>query len=392
MALGNLFKRPSWQTNLMGGGGDPAPVQQSYRTANAPTPYFDSIHNYTLGGALPDALPAGQFGRDRAPQLSLGGIDTTMNRIQDTWNPILNNVRGGGPREISQAPFSHSLQQQIQTAGAGGIQRGVSAFLGGFQPWALENHGIDGGMREAADAPQQWQKLRDLAAGVGFDARPYGNDNMRLYDDLNNYTKDYYGISGLQGWDPSMKGAGKDAAARTLYKADANGMLNPVSNPRYYRNVNDDKAFIGRESLTALSMALPMFGGWAGMLGSGTAGTLSAGQGLGLTTGLGSTIGTGAANALVNAGMGALTNGGGGRGFLGSLLSQGLGAGIGSMTGSTNNLGNMFNTAGAGTSALNPMGYFRDTMGRVGLGGSPMGMASRYGPQALRSLSSLFSR
>jgi hypothetical protein len=393
MTLANMYgQRPSWQQSMLGGVNEAPTQQQNYRTANSPTPYFDGIHNYTLGGKLPDALPQEQFGRNMAPQLSLGGIDTTMNRVQDTWNPILNNVRGGGPRQVSQAPFSHSLQQQIQTAGAGGIQRGVSAFLGGFQPWALENHGIDGGMREAADAPQQWQKLRDLAAGVGFDARPYGNDNMRLYDDMNNYTKDYYGVSGLQGWDPSMKGAGTNAAARTLYKSDPNGMLNPVSRPRYYQNVNDDKAFIGRESLAALSMALPMFGGWAGMLGQGAAGTLSAGSGLGLTTGLGSAIGTGATNALVNAGMGALTSGTGGQGFLTGLLGQGINAGLGSLTGGANNLGSLFNTANAGASTFNPMSAFRENLGRLGLGNSGVGAATRFGPQALRGLSSLFSR
>lgn len=342
-----------------------------YYTANAPTSYLDTIHNYMLGGALPDALP--QTGaapsKNQAPNYSLGGVNTGMTNSSN-WNPLTNSFLGLQP-QIQPGAVDPALRQTLQSANAGGLQRGVSAFLGGFQPWALENHGIDGGMQEAKDAPAQWQSLRDLAGGVGFNARPYGNNNMALYDAMNDYTKDYYNVAGLSGgWTGGNLG---NAAARTLYKDVGGGNLNPVSAPRRYTNVNDDKGFIGKESLTALSLALPMFGGWAGMLGSGTAGTLSAGSGLGLTTGMGSAIGTGATNMLVNAGMNAAMNGSGGQGFLGSLAGGLGGSALGSLTGSANNLGSLFDTAGAGASTLNPMGYFNSGMRNIGLGGSPLG-------------------
>jgi hypothetical protein len=368
----------------------PAATGPSYRTYNSPQQYFNPIYDTVLQGRLPDALPnpGAAPSRNQAPQLSLGGVNTAMGSLQGNWDPLLNSWRGVKPQVNQTAPFSNMLQSQISSAGAGLMTHGVGAFLGGgYQPWAREL-GNDGEYRPAADSGQQWQQLRDLSAGLGFDARPYGNNNAALYDAMNNYTRDYYGVGGLEGWS-GRPGAGRDSAARTLYRDDGTGMLNPVTAPRYYRNVNDDKPFIGRESLTALSMALPMFGGWAGMLGSGTAGTLSAGSGLGLTTGLGSAIGTGATNALVNAGMGAMMNGSGGQGFLGNVLGSLGGAAMGSITGGANNLGNLFNGANAGMSALNPMGYFNDTLRNTGLSNSPLGQGVR-GMGGIGRLANLF--
>jgi hypothetical protein len=88
----------------------------------------------------------------------------------------------------------------------------------------------------------------------------------------------------------------------------------------------------------------------------------------------------------------ALTSGTGGQGFLTGLLGQGINAGLGSLTGGANNLGSLFNTANAGASTFNPMSAFRENLGRLGLGNSGVGAATRFGPQALRGLSSLFSR
>lgn len=342
-------------------------------------PYYDSIYNMQFNGALPDVLPnAGQnVGKNMAPNYTLGGINTAMTNAYDTDS--FGNVRQRPMQGNFQQAPDEALRQTIQSANSGMINRGVGAFLGGgFQPWSLgSSPGMDGSSANyQSDAAQQWQQLGQLATGLGFDTSGYNTSTLRdLYNDMNDYTKDYYGVSGLaSGWGPSQSG---DMAARTLYKDDGTGTLRAVSQPRFYRNMNDDKAFIGRDSLTALSMVLPAFGGWAGLLGQGTAGTLSAGSGLGLTTGLGSTIGTGAANALVNAGMGALTNGSGGQGFLSGLFTQGLGAGLGSLTGGSNNLGSLFNTANAGSSALNPMGYFNTNMRNLGLGGSPLGTATQ---------------
>jgi hypothetical protein len=216
--------------------------------------------------------------------------------------------------------------------------------------------------------------MASIASGLGAQAGQFSSIGD-MYNQLQRGLNDYYTVGGLT---PAATAKNADMGQRALYRFNPEGgTLDAMTRPVNYSNRNDDKALIGRESLTALSMALPMFGGWAGMLGSGTAGTLSAGSGLGLTTGLGSAIGTGATNALVNAGMGALTSGSGGQGFLQGLASQGLGAGIGSLTGSANNLGSMFNTAGAGTSALNPMGYFNNALRSAGLGGSPIGQGTQ---------------
>lgn len=342
---------------------------------------LDSLQPVQNAGQTPN--------RNLAPNYTLGGVNTALSSAYT--NPTgTGNWRPQTQAQVAPGPVDEALRQTVQSANSGGISRGASAFLGsGFQPWAMEL-GNDGEYRPAADAAAQWGELRNLASAVGVDPTGYGDggkDMRTLYDLVNDATKDFYGIGGLStGWSGTKHPRG---ASRTLYRDMGGGNLRPVSTPQHYM-ANETSGDMLRGAVQDLSMVLPAFGGWAGILGAGTAGTLSAGSGLGLTTGLGSAIGTGAANALVNAGMGAMTSGSGGQGFLNGLLSQGLGAGVGSLTGGANNLGSMFNTANAGVSALNPMGYFRDQMGRMGLGGSPVGMATRV-PGWASSLSRLFS-
>lgn len=349
------------------------------------------IYDFAYTGALPTVDP-----NSKANTLGLGGVNTAFQtqRGQDSlssmWNkPAQQFYSGLGVNPTLQTMANY----RNGSGGEFGMNHGVDAFLGGytnaeFGGGNTNNPGMD--QTVSRDGAGGIDALRQLAIQTGFqDAGKYANSEQgkrALYDDMNEYLKDYWGVSGK---DP-LASYGDRAATRALYRDDGSGNLQAVSNPRVYGKAPADNGFIGRESLTALSLALPMFGGWAGMLGQGAAGTLSAGSGLGLTTGLGGTIGTGAANALVNAGMGSLMNGGGGQGFLQSLLSQGLGAGVNSAMGGSG-LSNMFNTANPGASTFNPMSAFQQGLGRIGLGGSPVGMAGRYGPQALNGLSRLFS-
>lgn len=349
------------------------------------------IYDFAYTGALPTVDP-----NSKANQLGLGGVNTAFQpqRGQDYLSSMW---QGNKPQQFYSGLAPNPVMQSMAnyrngSGGEFGLNHGVDAFLGGytnaeFGGGRQTNPGMDGEIvREGAGGIDA---LRQLAMQTGFkDANKYANSDAgkrALYDDMNDYLKDYWGVSGK---DPLAK-YGDKAATRALYKDDGSGNLQAVSNPRVYGKAPKDNGFIGKESLTALSLALPMFGGWAGMLGSGTAGTLSANAGLGLTSGLGSTIGTGAANALVNAGMSSLMNGSGGQGFLGSLLTQGLGAGVNSIAGG-NGLSNMFNTANAGASSLNPMGYFQSGLGQIGLGGSPIGMAARA-PGWASTLARLFS-
>lgn len=374
------------------------PLSTSLYGSGSGQGYYQS-NNYNLAFQGLDSLqPMGSEGqgpnKNLAPNFHLGGVNTAQSSPHQlgTMGGLV-RPRRASDLQVHPGQVDPALKQTIQSAGAGGIARGAEAFLGtGFQPWVKEV-GPDGELKNTADAQGQYQQLRNLASAIGINASPYGDVNkgqgdMRtLYDLVNNATKDFYGVEGLsQGWsgNPNVRGA-----ARTMYKDIGGGNLRPVTTPKHFL-AEETSGEMLKGAVQDLSMVLPAFGGWAGLLGSGTAGTLSAGAGMGLTTGLGSAIGTGAANALVNAGMGAMASGSGGQGFLQSLLSQGMGAGVGSLTGGSNNLSNMFNTSGAGVSNLNPMGYYRDTMGRMGLGGSPLGMATRV-PGYLNGLSRLFS-
>ena len=307
------------------------------------------------------------------------------------------------------------LGQTVGAGNQGAILGGAQAFGGAFNPMQLGSTGSNQGdaMIESQRYSPDWENLMGVSAQTGYDTSPYSMDPwaqddvmlqpggisygdlyrrqlareqgasrggaLDLWDGLNDYTKDYMSIGGLStGWDGSLTGDRRPNArnnAVTLYKKEGNKLL-PVSQPRLgVEERSGSWLDQNQEGVTGLSMMLPMFGGWAGMLGTGTAGTLSAGSGLGLTTGLGSAIGTGAANALTNAAIGSALGGGGTRGFLSSLAGTGINAGLGSLTGGPNNLGALFNTANAGQSALNPMSYFGSTMNNIGLGGSPLGLA-----------------
>jgi hypothetical protein len=374
-----------------------APEVPTGRSMASPysTGLVNSLYDLPYTGSLPTVDP-----NSKANPLGLGGVNTAFqtqrdrgNGIRDMSLPVNKQFYSG----LAPDPTLSAMSKYRNGSEAGEfmMNHGVDAFLGGytnaeFGKGRMTSPGEDG--ERIVDGAGGIDALRRLAMQTGYsDYGKYANSDQgkrALYDDLNTHLKDYWGVSGK---DPRAS-YGDKAATRALYKDDGTGQLQAVSNPRVFAKPAKDNGFIGREGLTALSMVLPMFGGWAGMLGQGAAGTLSAGSGLGLTTSLGGAIGTGATNALVNAGMGALTNGSGGQGFLTGLLGQGLNAGMGSITGGANNLSNLFNTANAGSSVFNPMSAFRENLGRIGLGNSSLGAASRFGPQAIRGLSALFSR
>lgn len=349
-----------------------------------------TLYSNMFNGSLPTPLTTGNDPNYRpdkynAPVYSSAGVSRNMST---PWSGMMGAiVPGSQPRENSNPGTMDSmLGETIRAGHAGSIDRGAAAFLGGgYNPWGRE---INSQGEVVGNPNQSLADLFTTARGLGMDTSKYSNElggtdirgnamgsgapnAMDLYNDLNNHTKDYLSVGGLsQGW----AGGGANNASRTLYR-EQDGKLLPVSRP-VFRTETKDNGFIGREGITGLSMMLPAFGGWAGILGSGAANTLTAGGGLGLTSGLAGSIGTGATNALVNAGIAGL-GGGGVKGALGSLVGTGVGALGNSIMGNANGLGSLFNTAGAGSPMnINPMSSFNSVMNTTGLSNSPLGMAS----------------
>lgn len=355
---------------------------------------------------------------------TLGGLYGNLGQSGNGfWNGVY--LGGGlpGPSTTSNAPTydmntpygQMALGMTTNAGGAGWGANGVGAFMPrGWSLPSLRQLSMD----DTGD-PYNWggtvggnsnafTDLYGLASTLGMDTSKYDLSNPMslvggphqtqpsggwdsLFSDMNNQLKNYYAIAGMSsGWDG---GKNPRSAAQTLYYND-NNVLRPVSDPTKYTAPEKKGGWLqneGSELLAAMSVALPAFGGWGGILGQGTAGTLSANAGLGLTTGLGNTIGTGAANALTNAAVGSALNGGGAQGFLGSLFQQGLGAGYNSLTGGSNGLGNLFNTSGAGVSNLNPFGYFQQVGRGIGMGGTPIGQSGSL-LNIGRGLGQLFGR
>lgn len=276
-----------------------------------------------------------------------------------------------------------ALAQTLLAGNAGGLLNGINAFAGGgFMPYSSETTN-NPGQYNVTD--NRWM-LDQVADATGYQgdrnwyngATPYSSTGLSsLQDSL----KNYYGIAGMSnGWDGS---ANPRSSAMTLYQRDpSTNMLNPITAPRSYTSAENPGWAKGQgaETLTALSMMLPIFGGAGGLLGAGASGTLSAGAGLGATNALAGAIGTGATNALVNAGTQyALSGGAGGtQGLLGSLGGALLGAAGNSAFGNSGGLGSMFDGSGAASlgSTYNPMSGMNQIMNSTGLGGTMLGGAS----------------
>lgn len=356
-----------------GQGGFPGFAQQPSEARN--------VYGMGLNGALPGINP-----QSNAPTYNTTGI--------------ADYFAGNRAGAMTMDPM---LQAAIKNGNSGSLTRGVQAFLGNtYNPGHYEQNGAESTYVDNS------QPLFGLAHDLGFNMSNYrpaannqandfwamrgiadpqgGTSTNQLMNQLNDYTKDYYGVSGMSsGWDGGKNGY--RGAASTLYKDNGQGQLQAASLPQMFKAKENSGFFkqeAGRELLTALSMVMPAFGGAAGLLGQGAAGTLSAGSGLGATSGLASAIGTGATNALVNAGSNYLLSGGRGGigGILGSLGGAGLSAAGNSLMGNAGGLSDFFNTANAGSmgSVYNPMQGLNQMMSSTGLSNSPLGgLAGLFG-------------
>ena len=181
--------------------------------------------------------------------------------------------------------------------------------------------------------PAYDQHTMDQYAAIG---RPLPTQKKTMDDLYNDMNKDLSNFQRIRGASAGWDGKGNiRSTAEALYHQSEPGLWSPVTNPQ--SGVKQKHKGWAREegadTIAALSVMLPAFGGWAGILGQGAAGTLTAGSGLGLTGALPA--------AAVNAGMGALVSGNT-AGALGAL--GGAAGGIGGQY-----LGNMaggFGTAG----------------------------------------------
>lgn len=343
----------------------------------------------------------------RAPSLSTEGLNifdpVPETRTSSLVNTIMGNQTIGGNtfgvRDHNTRDYGNiadpTLNAMMNTAGHGRARSGVQAFLGDNYNLTQQAQGSD----DPTNLTYNTQPLLNLAQQTGFDTSRYTLDPSQqringqrnasgieaLYADLNNQLKDYASIQGISNWqgrsDPR-------AATHTIYRREGD-RLNAVSPTMEYRQRETGGGLLqDPEFMAAMSVAMPAFGGWGGILGQGTAGTLTAGSGLGLTTGLGSVVGGGAANAITNAAMNAALGGGGGRGFLGSLAGSALGAAGQSLTGGSGGLGSMFDTSTAGVSQLNPMGYYNSALRGTG---NPLGQLTGL-IGAGRGLANLYNR
>lgn len=337
---------------------------------------FSSFNSPGRFGMVTDRIPA--------PTYDTSGMSQIANPMAARMAAIL-QAQGieSTPAQMG-LDFGTAPQELKDFLGVGGMGqavRGVNAFMGRYgndnaatyRP-ITTTRGQDGEtIQEANSAP-----LMSLAARLGYEI-PSDYDpsdiyqTQGLYNSMNNELGDIYSIYGIN--QNAERMTGKDRASTdTLYRHQ-NNMLTPISPSNL--SVAPKKGgspFQMPEFLSALSVVLPAFGGWAGILGQGTAGTLTAGGGLGLTGGLSSTIGTGLTNAAVNAGMNSMLTGSGIKGFGTSMLGSMAGAGVNSLMGG-NGLSGMFDTSNASAPLPNnPMGSFRGGLGGIGLGGSALGM------------------
>lgn len=314
--------------------------------------------------------------------------------------------------DLNTASGRGALNMTLGAAGAGyRSANGLAAFMP--QGWNLGSLSGPGGMdgNQHIDNGTAPQDIMGMARAMGFDTSKYNLQDSsdlisadydarsranglntprtsglgQLYNDMNAGELGRYStIGGLStGWGEDQDPAHRQAA-RTIYRDNGQGSLQPVHNSNFY-HAEENPGWVrgeGADTISALSMMMPAFGGWAGVLGNGAAGSLSAGSGLGLTSGLSSAIGTGATNALVGAGVSGLT-GGGWRGALNSLVGSGIGAGVNSAMGG-NGLSGMFDTAGSGAATpFSALGNFGGLSNRF-LGASQDGQlfnaASRAAP------------
>jgi hypothetical protein len=252
------------------------------------------------------------------------------------------------------------LRAQLQMGGRGGMVNGAGAFLGAaYNPFGFETGPSEGEIIRNDSRPEHsMDQLFSMADQLGMDTSGYSRDyspsrygflnNLSLedrldptrggvkdarslYNDLNDYTKDYYAIDHMTPDGKSME--------RTLY-LHRNGQYVPVSDPQR-RSSRQDTGFFGDEFKEALStVGLAALGGYlaAPAAGAGQA----AGSGVGAAASGASQVGTqGLWQSLPNWGRQALTGalrgglnaGLNGGNILQGALTGGVSGGAGSVIG-----------------------------------------------------------
>lgn len=318
-------------------------------------------------GSAGGPSPTGQLPYGGSANGTFGQLTPGMGQL--SFNPT---QVSGAPYLKANDPYSQAIAQMGGAMGAGWSVNGIKAFMPGdlnaFDQLHDNNTDSESGSTyltdsRAADLKGTMDLVDDAARQLGYDVGGYRNDDPgRLalqfdpaargrhqayvdagmtdpaeagwkgsasdkYDGLNKDLQNFYRIRAASaGWDG--KGDPRSTAT-TMYYQQPNGDLMPISSPKFGRKP-EHRGWAreeGAETIAGLSMMLPAFGGWAGLLGNGAAGTLTAGGGLGLTGSLPAGV--------VNAGMGALTGGGSGAlaGGLGNWVGSSLGSQVGGQLG-----------------------------------------------------------
>ena len=330
------------------------------------------------GGGGSSALDYGPIGDTGAARYSSGGLSRTLATPYSQSGGVVRPTPDAGFNEGSMDPL---LAAQMKMGDRGGYARGASAFLGsGYNPWTMETGGPEGEQRTPQN--QNVDSLFDMAAQLGMDTSKYSRDigtpgirgersgamdAAQLYDDLNQYAKDYVSVDHMTDDGKSME--------RTIYR-DQDGQLVPVTQPTR-RSAYQDSAFFDDDfkqmlmtigpALVGGFMAAPAAGAGAAGTAGGAAGTAGSAGGAAAGSASGSIpwgeIGT---RALRGALTGGLTSG-----LQGGNILQG--ALMGGLSGGASGAGIPSGVLGIGKNVLS---------GALGMGGGGSGGTAGYAPNA----------
>lgn len=287
-----------------------------------------------------------------APSFSAGGLNRNVaSPYRQTGGIVLPfQETAANPGELDEG-----LRTTMQAGHQGWMDRGANAFLGGgFNPWAMEYGGPEGQMIAPSSRDAEVNNLFEIAGQLGLDTSKYSKDlghmgmrgersgemdAMQLYDDLNDYTKDYVSVGGLSnGW----SGGPDNTVSRTIYK-EVDGRLVPVTEPKFHgRQSNNgffDKEFMGMMSTVGLAalggaLAAPAAAG-SSAAGSAAGGTAASTAGTGALSGAWSSLPQWGQRALTGALQGGLSSGVQGGNILEGALTGGVTGAAGGFVGDT---------------------------------------------------------
>jgi len=224
----------------------------------------------------------------RAPSFSASGINRN---VATPYRQTGGVVLPGQETEANPGTMDEGLRQTLTAGDQGWMDRGANAFLGGgFNPWGMESGPAEGERAAPRSQASDIQNLFDTAQSLGMDTSKYSRelgladirggrsnamDATQLYDDLNDYAKDYVAVGGLSnGW----SGGPDNTVSRTIYK-EVDGRLVPVTQPIFHGRQSDN-GFFDKEFMGALStVGLAALGGYlaAPAAAASTAGGAAAG-------------------------------------------------------------------------------------------------------------------